>query len=693
MLVQLLLFFAVGAAATTLTVVPRGLARVRIWFGLPVGLLALAAAGIVTGLITQDPAAPEVMVVVGVVAVAATRLVMRRWSWLAAQLFAMVLLASLAYLAYAALASYTVGAGPLTVIGSTLLLFLEILALALSATYTFEIADVLGRPPLPTLAAPRHEPWVAIQVPAYNEPIEVVSQTLHALAALQYSRLLVQVVDNNTKDPNVWRPLEALCRELGPRFQFIHLEDWPGYKAGALNEATRRLPEQYEVLGIVDADYEVDPDWLTETAGHFADPKIAFVQTPQAYRDWQDDGYLRGLYYSYRYFFAVTMPARAHRNAIIFAGTMGLIRRSALEEIGGWNPNVVTEDAEASLRMLGRGYRGLYEPRAFGSGMMPLTFDGLKKQRFRWALGGVQILRQHWREVLPGPGHQLRLSIPQRLHYLLGSVQWFGDALMACFTVVLVLTAIGISLHHRLPVRQLTGAVIVIPVVFLVTGLLRAVVAMRATTRASWADSFRALQVWFALSWVVTIACLRGLVRAQMAFLRTPKRQEGESGVLQALKAARAETLLASVGLLSAAAMLVVEPSWTTAALAVLLLFQASIYANAVWASLAAEGIKLTPERRAYLRSPQSTGDWPASSGSQRALIAVALAAVALLLLYPLTVSGPPAQPFTSQGGPQIQQLRPNAPAQPTTAPTTPGATPAPSATPSRAPTPGPSPS
>src|SRR5205807_2398111 len=81
---------------------------------------------------------------------------------------------------------------------------------------------------------------------------------------------------------------------------------WPGYKAGALNEATRRLPAHITILGIVDADYVVRPGFLKEMVGHFADDRVAFVQTPQNYRDWKDSGYLRGLFYSYRYFFDVT---------------------------------------------------------------------------------------------------------------------------------------------------------------------------------------------------------------------------------------------------------------------------------------------------------------------------------------------------------------------------------------------------
>ena len=163
------------------------------------------------------------------------------------------------------------------------------------------------------------------------------------------------------------------------------------------------MPQDVSILGIVDADYLVKPGFLKEMVGHFADERVAFVQTPQNYRDWRDSGYLRGLFYSYRYFFDVTMPSRANRNAIIFAGTMGLIRRSALERIGGWDENIITEDAEASLRLLGLGSTGVYEPTVWGEGLMPLSFEGLKQQRFRWALGGVQILRLHWsRLLLPG---------------------------------------------------------------------------------------------------------------------------------------------------------------------------------------------------------------------------------------------------------------------------------------------------
>src|SRR5256714_15453607 len=106
---------------------------------------------------------------------------------------------------------------------------------------------------------------------------------------------------------------------------------------------------------------------------------------------------------------------------------MECIRRSALERIGGWDENIITEDAEASLRMLGLGSVGVFEPTVWGEGLMPLSFDGLKKQRFRWALGGIQILRRQWRELLPFTRHRLHHPRGHRLPFLFGGAPSFGD--------------------------------------------------------------------------------------------------------------------------------------------------------------------------------------------------------------------------------------------------------------------------
>ena len=152
-----------------------------------------------------------------------------------------------------------------------------------------------------------------------------------------------------------------------------------------------------------------------------------------------------------------------------------------------------------------------------------------------------------------------------------------------------------------------------VPLAFAATGMLRAIWAMRRACHASTRDAINALRVWFALSWVVTLACVRGLLQKHAEFLRTAKSKDGRS-LLSAMRSSRAETLLTIAGVAGAAAMLVRSPSAATIVLALLLVFEAFVYSNAPWASLAAEGIILTPERRAYARSPQNTGDRPERS-------------------------------------------------------------------------------
>ncbi|HEX9040981.1 MAG TPA: glycosyltransferase family 2 protein [Trebonia sp.] len=104
-------------------------------------------------------------------------------------------------------------------------------------------------------------------------------------------------------------------------------------------------------------------------------------------------------------------------------GTMGLIRRVALDELGGWDEWCITEDAEMSLRLLRAGWSGLHVDESGGHGIMPLTFEALKGQRYRWCFGGIQILRMHRRSLLPGPEtKENHPSAGQRWAYLAGGI-------------------------------------------------------------------------------------------------------------------------------------------------------------------------------------------------------------------------------------------------------------------------------
>src|ERR1700740_3679826 len=113
----------------------------------------------------------------------------------------------------------------------------------------------------PMLASEQSPPRVSIHVPAYNEPPAMLIETLDALSRLDYPDFEVLVIDNNTRDESVWRPVEAHCAQLGARFRFFHVAPLAGFKAGALNYALARTAPDAEIIAVIDSDYAVDAAW------------------------------------------------------------------------------------------------------------------------------------------------------------------------------------------------------------------------------------------------------------------------------------------------------------------------------------------------------------------------------------------------------------------------------------------------
>ncbi|MBP3861214.1 MAG: glycosyltransferase, partial [Pseudomonas sp.] len=244
---------------------------------------------------------------------------------------------------------------------------------------------------LPVEADDAYRPKVSIHVPCYNEPPEMVKQTLDALANLDYPDFEVLIIDNNTKDPAVWEPVRDYCATLGPRFKFFHVAPLAGFKGGALNYLIPHTAPDAEVIAVIDSDYCVDRNWLKHMVPHFADPKIAIVQSPQDYRDQNESTFKKLCYSEYKGFFHIGMVTRNDRDAIIQHGTMTMTRRSVLEELG-WADWCICEDAELGLRVFEKGYSAAYSHNSYGKGLMPDTFIDFKKQRFRWAYGAIQII-------------------------------------------------------------------------------------------------------------------------------------------------------------------------------------------------------------------------------------------------------------------------------------------------------------
>ena len=590
------------------------------------------------------------------------------WNALGQAAMASTITLSGLFLVYVAHLSFGTHLGPVSLVFSFILFALQTAALLLLIAGGYEILDVMcrvrWRHANATPPAPASPPRVSIHVPAYNEPPEMVIETLNALARLDYPDYEVIVIDNNTTDERLWRPVEAHCRTLG--FRFFHLEHWPGFKSGALNFALGQTDPAAEIVGVVDSDYVVEPDYLSTCVPWFTDPAVAFVQPPQDYRSVDPhDRYAVACYYAYLYFFKVSMVARNEHNGIIFAGTMGLIRKSVLASLGGWDEWCITEDAEISLRMLDAGHRGVFVPRTCGRGLMPLNFDGLKKQRFRWAFGGMQILRRHAGALVPwarvaDPRH--RLSLAQQWDYLMGGLQWLNDPLTLGFTLLLLLGTASFLIARSLFVQSLAPAILMVPFLFIFVGVARFLWALRVRARCGLGEAVSAFVILLGLTWVVALACALGLFKKHGVFLRTPKRRDAIDP-WHALRIVSNETALAAACLVAAVALaLGTDRGPHVWVMTGLLTWQSLIYGSAPlssWWGLRSESRAVAGR---YAGASRTTGQRVSDMITDRRIAAaVALAALIIAGVFYLGVRTAPEQERVFRANPEHTPMVPDA--------------------------------
>jgi exo-beta-1,3-glucanase (GH17 family)/cellulose synthase/poly-beta-1,6-N-acetylglucosamine synthase-like glycosyltransferase len=382
-------------------------------------------------------------------------------------------------------------------------------------------------------------PKVSIHVPAYNEPSDMLIETLDALARLDYPDFEVLVIDNNTKDESVWRPVQAHCAKLGPRFRFFHVDPLAGFKAGALNFALRQTSPDAEVVAVIDADYIVRPEWLRDLAPAFANPRTGVVQAPQDYRDAGENAFKAMSHAEYRGFFQIGMVTRNERNAIIQHGTMTMVRRSLMERLG-WAEWCITEDAELGLRVFEAGFEATYVPTSYGRGVMPDSYLDYKKQRSRWAFGAMQIMRRHFGLLVRGQGE--KLSSGQRYHFLAGWLPWLADGFNVVFTcaaLVWSLAMITFPKHVQPPLVIFS----LLPLSLFVFKLVKLLHLYRTRVGATFTQTVAAAIAGLSLSHTIGTAMLSGLVRTDRPFFRTPKKSQRHA-FGQAFAAAREEAAL-----------------------------------------------------------------------------------------------------------------------------------------------------
>jgi hypothetical protein len=446
--------------------------------------------------------------------------------------------------------------------------------------------------------------------------------------------------------------VETHCQALGARFRFFHLPKWPGFKAGALNFALKQTSPEAEIVGVIDSDYVVRPDWLKALAPYFERPEIGFVQSPQDHRAWRNNPFKEMINWEYAGFFRIGMVHRNERDAIIEHGTMTLIRKRAIEQVGEWAEWCICEDAEMGLRLLEGGWRSAYCVEVFGRGLVPDSFAGYKRQRHRWAFGAVQIVRRYWKWFMPFTGS--RLTWGQRYHFLAGWVPWFADALNIVLLAMAVLWSVplalagavaGLNAKIALPGKTLAsdatgllawldslspgwikGAVdwlalmakhiefplmlfIVPTIAVFAFKLVRFLMLYSAKVECNPWQRVGAGIAGLSLTYTIGHAVIQGFMRRSQPFLRTPK-CENSPALIQGLKMALPETALFALPLLAAAAIVGIYgrdyPDANTWAL--MLVVQSLPYGAALLQSMIAAAPSFAWVRRLLQTVQQETG-------------------------------------------------------------------------------------
>jgi exo-beta-1,3-glucanase (GH17 family)/cellulose synthase/poly-beta-1,6-N-acetylglucosamine synthase-like glycosyltransferase len=370
-------------------------------------------------------------------------------------------------------------------------------------------------------------PKVSIHIPAYREPPEMLLRSIDSVAQLDYPDFECVVVINNTPDPAFWEPIERRCHELGERFKFVCVQNLEGFKAAALRLAMAQTAADAEIIGVIDADYVVDPRWLKDLIPGFADPEVGLIQAPQDHRDGCRSSIHAAMNAEYAGFFDIGMVERNEVNAIIVHGTMCLIRRAAMDAAGGWSSDTICEDSDLGLTILELGWRADYTNRRYGWGLLPQDYLAFKIQRARWAGGAVQIVKKHWRRFLPGGS---LLDHHQKREFAFGWLSWFGSEIVAVVAALLNLIWVPFVVFQ---VVAIPDPLLLLPSIaaFLVS-LLHFVSAYRTRVAIPYQQMLGAMVVFMSVQWTVASAALKAALPAQKSYFH--RTRKGGSGLARA---------------------------------------------------------------------------------------------------------------------------------------------------------------
>jgi len=371
-------------------------------------------------------------------------------------------------------------------------------------------------------------PPVTVQLPLYNERY-VVERLIDEVVKIEYPKelLQIQVLDDSTDDTGPFA--EALVERyaaLGYPIEYHHRTNRHGFKAGALQEGMKTATGEF--IAVFDADFCPPAEFLHRTIHHFADPKIGVVQTRWSYinRDYNFLTEIEAMLLDGH--FILEHGARSRAGYFFnFNGTAGILRKSMIDDAGGWQHDTLTEDSDLSYRAQLKGWRFVYLPGLDCPSELPVEMHSFQVQQSRWAKGLTQVAKK----LLPA---LLRADIPKRVK----AEAFLHLTPNISYPLMIVVSALMLPVmivRFYMGVWQMVTIDLPLIIASFWSISLFYVVAQRELYPKNWKRSILMLPMLIAVGVGLTIintrAVLEALFGVQTAFARTAKYNVGDRQV------------------------------------------------------------------------------------------------------------------------------------------------------------------
>ncbi len=385
-------------------------------------------------------------------------------------------------------------------------------------------------------------PTIAIAIPAYNEDPAMVDENIKELLTINYpkSKLSLYLLDDSTNE-DIAKGLKNVAAKH--KINYLHRDERKGFKAGALNNLLKHANSEF--LAVFDSDEKlVNKDFLMDLLPYFQDKKLSYIQTEKRYS--------KGNFFSDSidifdaFFFKFIQPARALNNTAVFCGSCGLIRRSALDKIGGF-PEYVIEDTFFSFESDMHNYKSLYIPDVYALGRPISTFTDLVRQQWRYNYGDTQFISYFFKRKGLTKGSPL-----SNMDYI---AHGFGLNYLSVVLILFTLISIGIvfsnvpfahiNIAQFLTHNTLSWDLEILGFFAFSLSLLTPVLLTKIYFK-SWSKGLMVFFLNYALAFVRTKAALATLINKNPGLNWNRLRPKGSNSILSQIYKTKTEVVFAS---------------------------------------------------------------------------------------------------------------------------------------------------